>query len=105
MPWQVEVTDAFRVWYETLSDEDESEGTLSSEGVEAERHASQARIAQAASRADLYLAALAAAIESLGGQLTLTAVFPNQSVDLAIPASVEEDRTADLSEAISAVSS
>src|SRR5689334_17255428 len=81
------------------------EGTMSPEEVDAARHASQAQISQAAPRTDLYLAALAAAVESLGGRLVLTAAFPDQSVDLAIPASADEDRPANVPEALSTGSS
>jgi hypothetical protein len=81
------------------------EGTLSPEEVEAARHIAQARISQAAPRTDLYLAALAAAVESLGGRLVLTAAFPDQSVELAIPASATEDQPTDVQEAVSAFSS
>ena len=81
------------------------EGTLSPEELEVERQDAQAQIARATSRADLYLAALAAAVESLGGRLTLSAVFPDQAIDLAIPASGEEDRVADVAEAVTASSS
>src|SRR3954451_8289737 len=77
------------------------EGTLSPEEVEAERHAAQARIAQAASRADLYPAALAAAVESLGGRLALTASFPDQDVYLALPASATDDQPAGLPKVVS----
>ena len=78
------------------------EGSMSPEEVDDARRASQARISQATPRADLYLAALAGAVEALGGRLVLTAAFPDQSVDLAIPASVADDESADVPEVISA---
>lgn len=51
---------------------------------------SQARISQIESGQDLYLSTLRAYIEALGGQLQVTAVFPDARVDLTPAASTEE---------------
>lgn len=46
---------------------------------------SQANVSKIERREDLYLSTLRAYVEALGGRLALTAVFPDQAMDLAAP--------------------
>ena len=81
------------------------EDTMSPEETDSARRAAQAHVSQVAPRTDLYLAALASAVEALGGRLVLSVAFRDQNVELAIPASVTEDQAADVPETVSAGSS
>lgn len=53
---------------------------------------SQANVSQLERRTDLYLSTLRDYVEALGGRLMLTAVFPDQTITLAIPTEVAEER-------------
>lgn len=46
---------------------------------------SQANVSKIERREDLYLSTLRTYVEALGGRLALTAVFPDQAMDLAAP--------------------
>lgn len=71
----------------------EARGAIPPEHAEAS-DGSQARVSDLEWRADLYLSALQDYVALLGGELVLTAVFPDQRIDLALPAPAPSERPA-----------